>query len=78
MNINWKRLFVGMSLISFTALTWIWMLGYLAVPPDVANNAPHLSNWSSPGLLSAPITISVIAGIAGTLFILFSIKVNEE
>jgi hypothetical protein len=80
MKIYWKRLLVGVALIGFTALTWIWILGYLAVPTELASSAgSNLNNWSSPGVLSLPAAGSVIVGIAGAVVLLFSFeRVNEE
>jgi hypothetical protein len=80
MKFYWKRLLVGMALIGFTALTWIWMLGYLALPTELSSSAgSNLKNWSSPVVLSFPAAVSVILGIVGVVLLLFSFEsVNDE
>ena len=62
---------IGLSLLAFCAVLWAWMLGWFAkpYPPGSLKDAPMFAAWLAPGLLSYPMMVSVVAGVAGLLYL---------
>lgn len=79
MKIHYKRVVIGLLLIGFCAITWLWMLGYLAPPPELAERSSDFFNsWSAPKILAVPALCSVVAGIGGFFVLLSSIKLAGD
>lgn len=73
MTIHWKRLTVGLGLITISAIAFLWMYGVFAIPVEVQSATPNmLINWSAPGFLAFPALLSSLLGFAGLVTLLFS------
>jgi hypothetical protein len=68
--------FFGLALVMFCAGVWAWMLG--AFSNQSAGMSQYVIQWSAPGLLSFPATVSTIAGIVGLLFLTGVFPINTK
>ncbi|MBN3776978.1 hypothetical protein G3O06_05265 [Burkholderia sp. Ac-20345] len=67
----WNQL-KGLLLLAFCAGIWAWMLGWFAkpLPPGSLKDAPMLAAWMAPGVMGFPALVSIIAGVAGLLYVM--------
>ncbi len=64
-----KGRLLGIFLLMMSVLTWVWMLGGLKYFFVNYSEFPKLlQSWTSPGLLSVPILVSIITTIFGLLY----------